>query len=63
MTRGTFSEQCVVKQMFRYGFGRAETPADRPTVTRVADAFRQSGFKFREMLIALVRSPQFLEGL
>jgi hypothetical protein len=56
-------QECVVKQMFRYGFGRAETPSDRPTVTRVADAFRQSGFKFREMLIALVRSPQFLEGL
>ena len=50
-------QECVVKQMFRYGFGRPETPSDRPTVTRVAAAFRQSGFKFKEMLIALVRFP------
>ena len=56
-------QECVVKQMFRYGFGRPETPADRATVAGVADAFRHSGFKFKEMLIALVRSPQFLEGL
>jgi hypothetical protein len=56
-------QECVVKQMFRYGLGRPETPSDRPTVARVTTAFRQSGFKFREMLIALVRSPQFLEGL
>ena len=56
-------QDCVVKQMFRYGFGRPETPSDRATVTRVAAAFRQSGFKFREILIGLVRSPQFLEGL
>ena len=56
-------QECVVKQMFRYAFGRPETPADRPAVTRAAAVFRQSGFKFKEMLIALVGSPQFLEGL
>ena len=31
--------------------------------TGTAAAFRSSGFKFKEMLISLVRSPQFLEGL
>jgi hypothetical protein len=56
-------QECVVKQMFRYGFGRPEAPSDRPSVARAAAAFRQSGFRFKEMLIALVRSPQFLEGL
>jgi hypothetical protein len=56
-------QDCVVKQMFRYAFGRAETPSDRPTVTETAAAFRSSGFKFKELLISLVRSPQFLEGL
>ena len=56
-------QDCTVKQTFRYAFGRAETPADRPTLTMVADAFRRSGFKFKEILISLVRSPQFLEGL
>lgn len=56
-------QDCVVKQMFRYAFGRAETPSDRATVTGTASAFRSSGFKFKELLISLVRSPQFLEGL
>jgi len=56
-------QDCVVKQLFRYGFGRPETPADRATVNAAAAMFRESGFKFKEILIALVRSPQFLEGL
>jgi Protein of unknown function (DUF1592)/Protein of unknown function (DUF1588)/Protein of unknown function (DUF1595)/Protein of unknown function (DUF1587)/Protein of unknown function (DUF1585) len=56
-------QECVVKQMFRYAFGRPEMASDRPTVAGGVAAFRQSGFKFKEMLIALVRSPQFLEGL
>ena len=56
-------QDCVVKQVFRYAFGRPETSADRPTMTTAAEAFRRSGFKFKEILISLVRSPQFLEGL
>jgi hypothetical protein len=56
-------QDCVVKQMFRYAFGRPETPADRPSVRLASDVFRNSGFKFKEMLISLVRLPQFLEGL
>jgi hypothetical protein len=56
-------QDCVVKQMFRYAFGRPETPADRQSVAGAATAFRSSGFKFKEMLISLVRAPQFLEGL
>lgn len=56
-------QDCVVKQMFRYAFGRPETPADRPAIAGAAAAFRASGFKFKEMLISLVRAPQFLERL
>ncbi len=56
-------QDCVVRQMFRYAFGRAEIPSDRSTVTGTAATFRSSGFKFKELLISLVRSPQFLEGL
>lgn len=56
-------QDCVVKQMFRYAFGRPETPADRASIAAVAAAFRTSGFKFKEMLISLVRAPQFLERL
>jgi Protein of unknown function (DUF1592)/Protein of unknown function (DUF1588)/Protein of unknown function (DUF1595)/Protein of unknown function (DUF1587)/Protein of unknown function (DUF1585) len=55
-------QECVVKQVFRFAFGRVETPADREVLKSVTTAFRESGFKFKELLIALVRAPQFLEG-
>jgi hypothetical protein len=56
-------QECIVKQLFRYAFGRLEGPADRETIKSAFAAFRESGFKFKELLVALVRSPQFLEGL
>jgi hypothetical protein len=56
-------QECIVKQVFRYAFGRMETAADRETVRNTFTAFRESGFKFKELMVALVRSPQFLEGL
>jgi uncharacterized protein DUF1592/uncharacterized protein DUF1588/uncharacterized protein DUF1595/uncharacterized protein DUF1585 len=56
-------QECVVKQAFRYAFGRLETPADRETIRKAFDVFRESGFKFKELLVALVRSPQFLDGM
>jgi len=56
-------QECIAKQMFRYAFGRVETAADRETLRQVFTAFRDSGFRFKELLVALVRSPQFLEGL
>jgi len=56
-------QECVVKQAFRFGFGRPETRSDRDTVKEAFTAFRESGFKFKELLVALVRSPQFLDGL
>jgi hypothetical protein len=56
-------QECVVKQVFRYAFGRLETPADRETIKTAFTAFRDSGFHFKELLVALVRSPQFLEGV
>src|SRR5262249_28181054 len=54
-------QECVVKQAFRYAFGRPETAADRETIRNAFPAFRESGFKFKELLIALVRAPQFRE--
>jgi hypothetical protein len=56
-------QDCVVRQLFRYAFGRPEAPADRQAVARAAEVFRTSGFRFKEILISLVGSPQFLEGL
>jgi hypothetical protein len=52
-------QECVVKQYFRYVAGRMENPADRPLIRGVLDDFRQSGFKFKEMIISMMRAREF----
>jgi hypothetical protein len=54
-------QKCIVKQLFRYAFGRAETPTDRPVIDDLLETFRDSGFRFRELLVALVTSELFLQ--
>lgn len=56
-------QQCVVTQLFRYAFGRSETPADRPVIERAWEDFRDSGYRFRELIVSLVTSPAFLKGV
>ncbi len=51
-------QECMVKQYFRYVTGRMETPADTPLIRRVFEDFRQSGFRFRELMISLVRNRE-----
>jgi hypothetical protein len=53
-------QECMVKQLFRYAFGRPETPADRSTLESAEQAFRGSQFRFKELIIALVGSDLFL---
>ena len=52
-------QSCIVKQFFRYAFGRHETVADDPTIRRVFEAFRDSDFRFRELILSLATSPAF----
>jgi hypothetical protein len=52
-------QECMVKQVFRYMAGRLDTPADRPVLRAAAEAFRKSGFHFRELMVALVKSREF----
>jgi hypothetical protein len=47
-------QECVVKQLFRYMTGREDTPADRPTISRALNRFRDSGFHFKELIVTLV---------
>jgi hypothetical protein len=54
-------QRCIVKQLFRYAFGRAETPGDQPVIDDLLDTFRDSGFRFRALIIALVTSEPFLQ--
>jgi hypothetical protein len=55
-------QECVVKQYFRFTSGRMETLAEHALIRRVTEEFRKSGFKFREMMIALVREREFPSG-
>lgn len=52
-------QECVVKQLFRYSMGRHENTTDRLVIERVFDDFKQSGFRFQELLISLVKWSQF----
>jgi len=38
-----------------------ETPADRPLIRKVLDAFEKSEFRFKEMIVALMRERALLE--
>jgi hypothetical protein len=47
-------QECVVKQLFRYMVGREDTPADRPMIHRALTRFRDSGFRFKELMVTLI---------
>jgi hypothetical protein len=55
-------QECVVKQYFRYIAGRAETAADRPLLTKVFEDFRDSQFRFKELMVSLMRAREFPEA-
>jgi len=50
---------CIVTQWFRYGYGRAETEADRCTMERLRKSFAASGRDLRELLVQLAVSDAF----
>jgi hypothetical protein len=54
-------QKAVVKQWFRYAFGRQETPNDASLIEALFERFRDSGFRFRELIVALVTSDLFLQ--
>ena len=51
-------QECVAKQYFRYIAGRAETAADRPVIKKMADDFRRSQFRFKELMMSLLLSRE-----
>jgi hypothetical protein len=54
-------QKAIVKQLFRYAFGRQETEDDQPAIDAMLARFRDSGFRFRELIVALVTSDLFLQ--
>lgn len=55
-------QECVVKQYFRYVTGRMETPGDRPVILELLKTFRNSQFKFKELMVALMRTKGLSES-
>jgi len=45
-------QKCVVKMLFRWANGRPEQPGDQPMIETALERFRESGFKFRELVVA-----------
>jgi hypothetical protein len=59
LARSAQCQECMVKQYFRYTAGRMETPADRPTILKAVEAFRNSRYHFQEMIVALTLLREF----
>ncbi len=56
-------QECMVKQYFRYTSGRLEAPGDRAVISKATEAFRNSGFKYQEMIISLTLLREFASNL
>ncbi len=54
-------QRAIVKQLFRYAFGRQETVNDQSVIDALLARFRDSGFRFRELIVALATSDLFLQ--
>jgi len=63
LSKSLVCQECIVRQMFRYAYGRMDTAADQPVVQALFARFRDSGFHFKELLVALAASPEFVRGL
>jgi hypothetical protein len=55
-------QRCIVKQLFRYAMGRAETAADQPLLDGALEEFRNSEFHFQKLIIFIVKSKAFRGG-
>lgn len=56
LARAGQCQECVVKQVFRYQAGRHELRSDVPLIERVLGDFRDSGFRFQELLVSYFRN-------
>ena len=54
-------QQCVVKQVFRYLFGRHERKDDADLIDRAYNRFERSGFLFQELVLGLVTTEEYLQ--
>jgi uncharacterized protein DUF1592/uncharacterized protein DUF1588/uncharacterized protein DUF1587/uncharacterized protein DUF1595/uncharacterized protein DUF1585 len=55
-------QECIVKQLFRYGWGRREAAADAAVIRRASEVFRESGFRLKDLIMFLAESIAVGEG-
>jgi hypothetical protein len=53
------TQLCVAKQVFRYAMGRHEGSADRLALQKSFASFKASGFRFKSLVLAIVRTNEF----
>lgn len=52
--------RCVARHWFRYALGRTEEEQDLPSLDAAVSAFRSSGLRFRDLLVAIASTDAFL---
>jgi hypothetical protein len=52
-------QECVVKQYFRFQAGRTDAAEDRALLRMVTENFRDSGFRFKQLILSLVVLREF----
>ena len=57
--RSALVQDCVATQWYRFALGRLEAEEDGCSVRDVKHAFERSGGSFRELLVAITRTPAF----
>ncbi|AUX41942.1 hypothetical protein SOCE26_033670 [Sorangium cellulosum] len=50
---------CVATQWFRFGYGRAEQAEDECSMAQIQEAFAESGYNIKELLVALTQTDAF----
>ena len=60
LAQSPICQKCIARQLFRYLFGRSETSRDTEVIERAYNRFERSGFVFRELVLGLVVTEEFL---
>lgn len=51
--------KCMVKQFFRHSMGRLDEDSEEPALDTIHAQFEASGFRFRELIVALATNDSF----
>jgi hypothetical protein len=54
--------RCVIKQWFRYTFGRGETESDACTLDKLERVFVNTRGDLNELIVALTQTDPFLQA-